>query len=108
MAVTITLFLFGKPGMELNEGEEANTDEMRRLGDELRMRLHASADLVDKLTGAGWTAQVGLYDVMLHHEYITTAVQAEEQLHNLGIDPEGLHIDEWEDEEDGLDFEGPE
>ena len=32
--------------------------------------------------------------------YICTAVQAEEKLHELGIDPEKLCIDEWEDEEE--------
>jgi hypothetical protein len=101
MAVTLMMFLFGKPGQELNEGGEVTPEELRDLGRNLHERLDEAAAIVEKLTGAGWEAQMTLYDVFLSHPYITTAVQAEQQLQNLGIDPEHVCIDEWEDEEEG-------
>lgn len=100
MAVTVTLFLFGKPGQELNEGAEVTSDQLRALGQYLHERLDATATIVEKLTGAGWEAQMALYDIFLSHPYINTAAQAEAQLQDLGIDPEHVSIDEWEDEEE--------
>ncbi|HXG12958.1 MAG TPA: hypothetical protein VNK04_24585 [Gemmataceae bacterium] len=101
--VTISLFLFGKPGQELNEGGEVTPDELRALGKDLRARLEETADLLEKLTAAGWEAQMGLYDVMLSHPYLRTASEAEAKLLDLGIDPEKVCLDEWpdEDEEEG-------
>jgi hypothetical protein len=105
MAVTVTLFLFGKPGQELNEGEEVTPEQLRALGQYLHERLDATATIVEKLTGAGWEAQMALYDIFLSHPYINTAAQAEAQLQDLGIDPEDVSIDEWEDEEEEFDEE---
>ena len=101
MGVTLMLFLFGKPGQELDEGEEVTAAQLRALGQSLQERLQETADIVEKLTGRGWEAQMALYDVFLSHPYIDTAAQAEAQLQDLGIDPERLIIDEWEDEEEG-------
>lgn len=100
MSVTLTIPLFGKPGQELAEGEEVTAVQLRELGRDLEARLEHAADLVDKLTAAGWEAQMTLYDVMLAHPYITTAVQAEEKLQDLGIESDRIYIDEWEDEEE--------
>jgi hypothetical protein len=103
------LSLFGKPGQELEEGEEVTDRQLRALGDDLRNRLHEAAEIVEKLTGAGWEAQMTLYDVMLSHPYVTTEAQARDKLEDLGIDPESVFIEEWNDEEedeeepDGLD-----
>ncbi len=100
MAVSVTLFLFGKPGQELDEGGPVTPDQVRGLGRALQARLEKAADIIEKLTGAGWDAQMGLYDVMLSNAYIDTAVQAEAKLHDLGIDPESVAVDEWPDEEE--------
>jgi hypothetical protein len=100
MAVSLTLFLFGKPGQELEEGGEVTPEQLRALGRDLQARLEEVATVVEKLTGAGWDAQMMLYDIHLSHPYINTAAAAEEKLHDLGIDPERVCIDEWEDEED--------
>jgi hypothetical protein len=100
--VNIHVHLFGKPGWELKEGEEVNADELRALGEDIRERLHEAADIIEKLTGAGWDSQMLLYDICLSNPYVVSAVQAEEKLHDLGIDPEMVHIHEWEDEEDFL------
>jgi hypothetical protein len=101
VSVTLTIYLFGKPGMELEEGAEVTPEQLRALGDDLRARLHETAEVVEKLTNAGWQAEMLLYDVMFSHPYVTSAVQAEEKLHELEIDPDKLCIDEWEDEEEG-------
>jgi hypothetical protein len=100
MAVSLMLFLYGKPGQELDEGAEVTAEQLRALGQSLQARLDEAADLVEKLTGAGWEVQMGLYDLMFSHPYIDTAAQAEERLEALGIDPEKVFIDEWEEEED--------
>lgn len=99
MPVTIMLYLFGKPGVELREGEDVTPEELRALGDDLKERLTSAAEVVEKLTGAGWDAQMTLYDILLSHPYIDTEAQAAEKLEELGIDSSRVHIDEWEDEE---------
>jgi hypothetical protein len=106
MAVTVTLFLFGKPGQELNEGEEVTAEQLRALGRSLQERLEETAVIVDKLTGAGWEAQLALYDIFLSHPYISTMAQAQAQLQDLGIDPERVCLDDWEDEEEEFDADG--
>jgi hypothetical protein len=100
MAVVLTVTLFGKPGQELDEGGEVTAGQLRALGLDLHERLDKAATLVEKLTAAGWEAQMALYHISLAHPYIHTATQAEEKLLDLGIDPEDIDIDEWEDEED--------
>ena len=105
MSVTLMMYLFGKPGQELDEGEEVTPQQLRSLAEGLHGRLTEAADIVEKLTAAGWDAQMTLYDVCLSHPYISTAAQAEEKLLDLGIDPQLVAIDEWEDEEED---EGPE
>src|SRR5262249_55933157 len=98
-------YLFGKPGQELNEGGEVTPEELRALGKDLHARLEEAADIVEKLTNAGWEAQMALYDIMLSNPYLTTATQVKSKLQDLGIDPEAVFIDELEDEED---FDEPE
>lgn len=100
MAVFMSLWLFGKPGQELNEGGEVTPEELRALAEHMHGRLTEAADIVEKLNNAGWDVQMGLYDVFISHRYITTQAQAEEKLADLGIDPEKLFIDEFEDEEE--------
>ena len=75
MAVMITLPLFGKPGFELGEGVEVTGEQVRQLGRELAERLDSIGGLIDKLTGAGWDAQTGLYDVMLSHPFLRTEAE---------------------------------
>jgi hypothetical protein len=106
MSVMLTLPLFGKPGHELEEGSEVTGQQLRDLGQDLAARLAEAADLVDQLTGAGWEAQLTLYDVMLSHPYVETEAEARSRLDALGIDPDRIHIDEFDDEPE--DLEGPE
>ena len=103
MAVFLTLPLFGKPGQELDEGEEVTAEQLRALGKDLAARLESAAEVLEKLTGAGWEAQMALYDITLSHAYVRTESEARIRLDELGIDPDELHIMEFEDEEE----EGP-
>jgi hypothetical protein len=100
MSVTISLFLYSKPGQELEEGGDVTAAQLRALGQDLHSRLQSAANILDKLSGAGWEAEMGLYDVFLSHPYLNTAAAVEEKLQDLGIDPESVIIDEWPDEED--------
>ncbi len=108
MAVIITLPLFGKPGYELGEGVEVSGEQVRQLGRELAERLDTVAGLLDKLTAAGWDAQTGLYDVMLSHPFLRTEAEARTQLDGLGIDPEEVSLDEFEDEDEEPEMDEPE
>jgi hypothetical protein len=96
----LSLFLFGKPGQELEEGGGVTPTELRGLGKALHARLEEAADIVEKLEGAGWEVQMGLYDVFLTHPYLDSAAAVEEKLRDLDIDPEHVSIDEWPDEDE--------
>jgi hypothetical protein len=90
MAVSVVLYLFGKLEEELGEGGVVTPQRLRALGDELRRRLRAAADVVGRLTWAGWEAEVGPYDLLLTRPGVTGATQAARLLRDLGVDPEGL------------------
>jgi hypothetical protein len=105
VSVSVTLWLFGKPGHELNEGEEIHADAIRALAQSMKQRLEQAADIVAKLTGAGWEAQMGLYDVMLYNPYVRTEADVRTRLDDLGIDPDEVSILEFEGEDDEEDFD---
>jgi hypothetical protein len=100
MSVLVSLWLFGKPGQELNEGGEVTADEVRALARDLSAHLEHVADILDKMTRAGWDAQMALYDIMLSHPYVRTESEARSRLDELGIDPDEVSLMEFEDEED--------
>jgi len=102
MSVSLYLFLFGKPGEELNaEGDSIEASQIRELRAHLAERLEAAATAVEKLSGAGWEATMSLYDVILSHPYINT--EARGRLEDLGLDPDFFLI--MDDEADGFDEE---
>ncbi len=108
MSVSVTLWLFGKPGHELNEGEDVNAEQIRTLAQGMKERLDQAAAIVEKLTGAGWEAQMGLYDVMLYNRFVRTEADVRTRLDDLGIDPDEVSILEFEGEDDEEEFEGEE
>jgi hypothetical protein len=105
VSVLANVWLFGKPGQELNEGSEVTAAEIRELAQCLAERLQRVADIVDKMTGAGWDAQMCLYDVVLSHPYVRTEADARTRLDDLGIDPDEVCLMELEDEDDFEDDE---
>ena len=105
MSVSLSLFLYGKPGQELDEGGEVTPEQLRALGKDLRARLEQAAEIVEKLSGAGWEAQMGLYDVMLYNPYVRTEADVRTRLDGLGIDPDEVSILEFEGDEDEDEFD---
>lgn len=99
------LFLFGKPGQELPEGEEVKGPQLRELGNDLAARLGKAADVVDKLWADGWETTLALYDVMLATDKYETVAEAAAGLKALNIDPDNLNLEEMPDEEAALDGE---
>jgi hypothetical protein len=113
MSVSLYLFLYGKPGEELNaEGDSIEAAQIRELRAYLSERLDTAANAIEKLTAAGWEASMTLYDVILHHPYVNTEAEARSRLDDLGLDPDLFLIIEDEEEEDfeeedGLEEEPP-
>jgi hypothetical protein len=103
MGVTVCLPLFGEPGRELEQGSTLNGRQLRELAAGLHERLDKAAATLDKLAAAGWTAQVSLFDAILHHPQIATREDAELRLRALEVDPEGLIIVEDVEDEDEMD-----
>jgi hypothetical protein len=103
MGITVCLPLFGNPGheLEVDEGDPAKSKDLRRLGDALRDRLAKAADDLDKVNADGWSAHLGMYDLILTHPDVDTRAMAEDRLRAIGIDPaELLIVEDVEDEED--------
>jgi hypothetical protein len=101
MGVTVSLPLFANPGQELEEGSRAEGRHLRELAAALQERLLAAADILDRLTAAGWEARVAMYDLILLHEGVNTQEEAARRLEALGVNPEALMIiEDIEEEED--------
>ena len=103
MGVTICLPLFGPPSRELEEGSAVKGQQLRTLAAELHERLHKAAEMLDRLTTAGWTTRVAMYDVILARRGVETKEEAIRFLAEFGIAAEELIIieDVEEDEETG-------
>src|SRR5262249_30708294 len=100
MPVTVSLYLFGKPAVELDkEGESIEAADVRALAEGLHARLTAAADAIDKLGANGWEATMALYDVMLSHPYIDSEADARGRIEDLGLNPDDFFYMEFEDEE---------
>jgi hypothetical protein len=100
MGVTVSLPLFGAPEHELEE--RIGGKELRTLADALHERLLRAADVLDRLSGDGWSAQPALYDLLLFHPRVTTAAQVEQRLRAVGLDPQAFMIVEDIEEEEDL------
>jgi hypothetical protein len=86
MGVTVCLPLFGNPGRELEEGAVATGGDIRTLADGLRDRLQNAADVVDRLSAAGWSAKVAMFDLIFLHPQVACKEKAEEYLRAAGVD----------------------
>jgi hypothetical protein len=101
MAVTVCLPLFGSPGHELEEGSTVKAQQLRDLADRLAERLRKAADTLDKLTAAGWSGHLGMYDIILVGTNLSTREEAVQQLQAMGLNPDDFMILEDVEEEDG-------
>ena len=103
MGVTVCLPLFGSPNRELEEGSAVKGQQLLKLATELQERLHKAAEILDRLTAAGWSNRVAMYDVILSLPRVETKEEAVRRLTELGIAVEELIIieDVQEEEETG-------
>ena len=96
----VSIHLFLKPSWEMDiEGiDYINPEILRRKGDELRERLHATAEIVDKLQSDGWPRVSG-YAAIYDLEFVWggDSESAERRLIELGIDPDEVGIQEVEE-----------
>ena len=100
MGVTVCLPLFGPPSRELEEGSVLKGPQLRTLAIELQERLNRAADTLDRLTAAGWSARVALYDAILTRAGVETKERAESLLGELGLVVDDFIIIEDVEEEE--------
>jgi hypothetical protein len=95
MAVAVYIPFFGGPKDTLEEGEPVTVPQLRELAVALHAYANEVADLVDKLTEAGWQAQGDGREVRLTHPSFRTERQVKKHLASLGIDSERLFVIDW-------------
>lgn len=97
---SVSIHLFLKPSWEMDiEGVDYIAPGMlKQKGDELRERLHAAAEIVDKLQSDGWPMVSG-YGTMYDLEFVWEGDggSAERRLVELGIAPDEVGIQEMEE-----------
>ncbi len=105
VAVTGSLYLFGKPSWEIEglENGDLTPELIARIaaaGDEIKERLNVSAKVLTKLRALGWNGEGTLYDFNIWKE--TTREQAIIELSAIGIDPESVSLTEVGEGDDGF------
>jgi hypothetical protein len=90
------LWLVGNPEHYLTENQPVTPPELRDLGRRLHAHAAEAADLVEKLTAAGWTARADGRHVNLFHPTFETEREAKAQLRSLAIDSPLLNICEYD------------
>ncbi|MBL7184517.1 MAG: hypothetical protein ISS50_08735 [Anaerolineae bacterium] len=96
----VSIHLFLKPSweMDIEDIDYIDPEILRRKGDELRERLHAAAEIVDKLQSDGWPMMSGYGDTYdLEFIWEGDSESAERRLIELGIDPGEVGIEEVEE-----------
>ena len=96
----VSIHLFLKPSweMDIEDIDYIDPEILRRKGDELRERLHAAAEIVDKLQSDGWpriSEHAAIYD--LEFVWGGGSESAERRLVELGIDPDEVSVEEVEE-----------
>ncbi len=97
--VEISVFLFGKPEMEMDT-EKAKPEEIRELGNELQARLKKIGEIVGKLEKNGWERAGGLYDINFYKKIKED--DAKKELASLGIKEEEVSINDFDEEEEEI------
>ncbi|MDP1693994.1 MAG: hypothetical protein Q8L34_00460 [Candidatus Woesearchaeota archaeon] len=100
--INISIGLYGKPSWDMDiEGEEITDGEMfRAQGKYLKEHLENVADIVKKLTSAGWSCSGTLYDLQFFKESVINKSEAKKELKRLKIDMNQINVEEYEIEED--------
>jgi hypothetical protein len=95
--VSIHLFLNPSLEMDIKGVGYIAPGMLRQKGDELRERLYAAAEIVDKLQSDGWPMMPGS-GVICDLEFVWegNSKSAEKRLIELGIDPADVSVEEVE------------
>lgn len=96
----ITIHLFGKPAWHLDEGQPVPPEKLRLVGNDIKARCDEAADMVEKLTAAGWELALTLYSIDGYHPVHRREADIKAHLATLGIAENQLGIDDFLDEED--------
>jgi hypothetical protein len=100
MLDSLELFLYFKPGEELDEGQPVTAKQLRELAASLGSRLQRAAEILETLTTEGWTNEMLLYSIVLYPKADLSMDEAKDLLRSKGIDPEQvcLHEADWMEE----------
>ena len=71
--------------------ENIKTDDLRKLGDKLKQRMHKIADALKVLEKHGWRWTTGAKDIHLFKDVSLQEAQAE--INKIDIDKELIHFD---------------
>lgn len=97
MYVDIAIHLFGLPEFEI-QSYDLTGSGIREFAADLRQRLGAVADVVEKLRNDGWTVKVVASNLEARHAEVSTHAQAVTRLNRLHIEEEDVtDIAEWSD-----------
>lgn len=94
---TIDIWLFGKPEWEM-DFDDATPQDIKDLGENLRVRLTRISEIVEKLENNGWDRDAGLYNLYLHKDIKKELVGVE--LEKLGIDEKEVRIEDFGEEDE--------
>jgi hypothetical protein len=100
LPVQIELPLFMKPEDEFGKTDVANPVKLRRSIGDLCDHLTAVAEAVEKMKKAGWTIELGMYELRCYPDKDYTEAEAKKRLRQLGINPSLASFEEIEYEED--------
>jgi hypothetical protein len=89
------IWLIGYPEHHLAEDEPVTPSRLRELGRRLHDHADEAADLVERLTAAGWTARADGRHVNLFHSDLETEREVRSQLRSLGINSLQLSVCEY-------------
>jgi hypothetical protein len=95
-----SLFLYYKPGAEMDiEGKRLDRRHVKLLrisASFMSKRLVEAAKVMDKLLGAGWKAEGGLYDISFYKKGLSKA-EAKREIAKLGISLKSIDLRVEED-----------
>ncbi len=90
--LSVSMFLWAKPGWDLDEGSEADADKIRNCGKGIMEHTAEVASAVEKLKSDGWSATIALYDIYFDHPDVRIVEEAKARLSDLNLDPENFNI----------------
>ncbi len=93
---TIDIWFFGKPEWEIDL-DKATPQDIKDLGEDLRIRLGRISEIVEKLENNGWNRGGGLYNLYFYKAIAKDLVG--EELEKLGIKEKEVNIEYFGEDE---------